>query len=93
MAKDCDQNTKVPKIENGIVIIKDGAVVMEQPPGACDEEWRLWNKAEQARLRREEKRTVLCPPGQIAMCDRWCMRDRPSERVWSCKTRGTIFRR
>lgn len=91
IATECDQNTKVPKIENGIVIIKNGEVVLEQPPGVCDEEWRLWNKADQARLRREREKISLCPLGQIAICNNWCMRDRPSKRVWSCILERTIF--
>lgn len=84
----CNEREKIPVIENGIVKTENGKIVLRTPKENCKEEWVAWNKAEEhiidVEIRRAARQGPICPSGQIAICDNFCMKDKPSERVWGC---------
>lgn len=88
MAIACNKREIVPVIEDGIVKVENGKVVTARPKDSCKKEWDDWNESEEAIIKRMERNRLRdgpkCPERMIAVCDRWCMIDKPANRVYSC---------
>jgi len=72
IAMDCNNANLTPVMdEQGVLEVVGGEVVMLPDREACKDEWAAWNKQQEWKIAREErKRTVTCTGGNVRLCDK-----------------------
>lgn len=92
IAMECNKRETVPVVEDGVVKVENGKIITTRPKDFCKKEWDDWNEGEEAVIRMQERRSLRdgpkCGGRMVAICNQWCMMDKPENRKYKCVPQG-----